>query len=422
MKYKQLDSIIKTFSRPGSVPGLERVRKLCDLLYNPENKCKTIHVAGTNGKGSVCAHLESVYKTAGVKTGLYTSPHLVRVNERFRIDGKEIEDNELFRLVETISKVSKQNNIKPTEFEILTAVAFLWFSENNCDIVILETGLGGRFDATNVVTSPLCSVITSISVDHTDFLGNTVEQIAFEKAGIIKDGSPVVIGDFSKVKETLVAYANQKGSKTFLVDKTAIAEIFHNDMLQKFEYDKKEYEITLLGKHQIQNAVIAIETVETVNKKDKDLFVSNDKLKQGLKQTVWNARFQAFCDNYKPIIIDGAHNVAGAKSLAQAIRRHYSGKEFTVIAGVLGDKQWHTMFDIFCEISNDFVLVTPNNPRALPKEEIYNYIESKPKIKAIVEHSLKSAERLALSHKTDGVIICGSLYLAGEYLEMKSLK
>ncbi len=420
MKYKQLDSIIKTFSRPGSIPGLERIKELCDLLENPENNCKTIHVAGTNGKGSVCAHLESVYKISGFKTGLYTSPHLVRVNERFRIDGKEIEDSELFRLVETISIVSKLNNLKPTEFEILTAVAFLWFSENNCDIVILETGLGGRFDATNVVKSPLCSVITSISVDHTDFLGNTVEQIAFEKAGIIKGGCPVVVGEFSKTKEILVSFASQKGAETFLVGKTAIREISHNNMIQEFEYDKKIYAITLLGAHQIQNAAIAIETVETINSKDKALFVSYDKLKRGLRQTVWNARFQVFFDSDKPIIVDGAHNVAGAKSLSQSVLRHFNGRSFTVIAGVLCDKEWRKMFDVFCEISNDFVLVTPNNPRALPKEEIYNYIKCKHKATAIVETSLKTAEALALSHKTDGVIICGSLYLAGEYLEMKS--
>ncbi len=422
MKYKQLDNIIRTFSRPGSIPGLERVRKLCDLLYNPENNCKTIHVAGTNGKGSVCAHLESVYKNAGVKTGLFTSPHLVRVNERFRIDGKEIEDGELFRLVETISKVSKQNNIKPTEFEILTVAAFLWFSENNCDIVILETGLGGRFDATNVITSPLCSVITSISVDHTDFLGDTIQEIALEKAGIIKDGCSVVVGDISKAQDIIVSYAKQKGAAPKLLKKDSIKQLMYNDMIQRFEYDKKIYEITLLGEHQIQNAAIAIETVETINNKDKDLFVSHDKLNQGLKQTVWNARFQIFFNNSKPIIVDGAHNVAGAKSLAQAIRRHFNGTAFTVIAGVLSDKQWRAMFDILCEISNDFVLVTPNNPRSLPKEDIYNYIKSNQKITAIVENSLKTAERLALSHKTNGVIICGSLYLAGEYLETKNLK
>ncbi len=422
MKYQQLNDLIKNSSRPGSVPGLERVIKLCSVLGNPQDSLNFIHVAGTNGKGSVCSFLESVYTEAGFKVGFYSSPHLVELNERYRINKKDISDIKLVELLTDITKICETLTDKPTEFEILTAAAFLYFKKNNCDIVILETGLGGRFDATNIIKSPLCSVITSISIDHTDFLGNDLKQIAYEKAGIIKPGSCVVLGDFEKARQFIIDYAKSVGQEITTVDKDLIIDLFHSTNYQQFEYKNTAYQINLIGKHQLQNAAIAIETIATINETNQKFSVSEQDIKDGLLQTQWNARFQLFETKGKTIILDGAHNVSGAKSLCNSVKRHFENKNFAIVTGILKDKEWEKIIDHLVSISNDFYIITPNNARALLKEDIYNYIISKHNVNANVESSLSDAVEKALDSDNDGIIVCGSLYLAGEFLEQKIQK
>ncbi len=398
--------------------GIDRMEKFCELLGHPEKKFKIIHVAGTNGKGSVCSMLASILQAAGYKVGLYTSPHLEAFNERIKINGEEISDNELKRLTLEIKNTVADS--ETTFFEFTTAVAFSYFAEQKVDYVILEVGLGGRLDATNVVT-PIVSVITSIDFDHTKILGETLEEIALEKAGIIKENVPVVCGENnSDLQELFRNVCLENNSELFFVDKEY--KLIDSTLSgQCFLTGGNEYNLSLLGEHQIENALTTIKTVEILKKQG--VQISIEAVKQGLKLVKWDGRLQVY--SQKPLIIfDGAHNPSGIKALDQFLASHndelflHLGKnrKSVCIIGISSGKDVGWMLKKLSSYFNH-IIITQASHRGIPKEELFAI--AKPLFSQVEVCEFDKAVLLArkiVGH--DGfILVTGSLYLVGDILK-----
>ncbi|HVU08216.1 MAG TPA: folylpolyglutamate synthase/dihydrofolate synthase family protein [Verrucomicrobiae bacterium] len=401
----------------GAKFGLENTFKLAALADNPQDKLRFIHIAGTNGKGSTCAMLESVYRAAGLRVGLFTSPHLVSFRERIQVNRQLISENEVVRIVEDLQPLFKQfpENHHPTFFEVVTVLALKFFAEQNCDLVIWETGLGGRLDATNIVT-PLASVITNIAFDHMQWLGDTLEKIAFEKAGIIKSEIPVVTG--VNEPEALVVIERIVKEK--------------NAPLVKSEVRGQKSEVSLLGEHQKQNAALALATVDVLQKQ---IPVSERQIQDGLQNVNWSGRLQLIEKGGRKFLLDGAHNVAGAKMLRTFLNQ-FPQKNPSLILGVLQDKNWREICEIIAPLAGQIFCVPVASERtANPNElvEVCRQINPRSEIVAcslLVEAFEKIGLRLRLdemasatqargrSPHQDFVVITGSLYLVGEALEL----
>lgn len=414
MDYKAAIEYINGVSWLGSKPGLERVRLLLAGLGNPEKKLRFVHVAGTNGKGSVCAYLASVLKTAGYKTGLFTSPYIARFNERMQINGKEIGDAELASVVEQIKPVAEAMEEHPTEFEMMTAAALLWFEQRGCDIVVLEVGLGGRLDATNIIPCPDCAVIANIGLDHTAILGNTLEEIAAEKAGIIKpNGSVVMYQQQGEVMRVVRDICDELGGELTVPDFDDISPEFDSREGQVFSYNGESYAISLLGEHQLYNAVTAIETVEILRKKGWE--IPHEALEAGLYSTQWPARFEIVQD--EPwFVVDGGHNPQCAMALHDALKRYFPEERRVLLIGMLKDKDCAGVVDILAPLFDAFVTVTPNSERALSAEELGEMLEKYGKpVSVIGDVSAGVREALNLAEEL-GAMVCsaGSLYICGE--------
>ncbi len=357
--------------------GLDRIEKILELLGNPHKHMKFIHVAGTNGKGSVCAILNSIFIQQGYKTGLYTSPHVFDYTERIKINDNEISKEKFSQKIFEIEELAQKNNIHLTEFEILTAIAFLYFKENNCDIVILETGLGGRFDATNVITSPLCSIITSISFDHTERLGNTIEEIAFEKAGIIKN-APVVI------------QKNNKGFET-------IKEVAGKNLVIATNYQFEE--LSLKGAYQIENLGLALSAV--------NLILPNIKItdiKEALKNVHHKFRFDIFED--KKLIVDAGHNPDGIRVLRESLDTYFPNQNFRFIFGCLKNKDYKQMLSNLVKDGDEIYFYHYNNPNSVDVEELQKICPIKSE--KFIDGSILKQDKWN--------IICGSIYMIAEVL------
>ena len=414
MDYKAALEYINGVSWLGSKPGLERVRVLLTGLGNPEKKLRFVHVAGTNGKGSICAYLASVLKTAGYKTGLFTSPYIARFNERMQINGKEIGDEELASVVEQIKPVADAMEDHPTEFEMMTAAALLWFEQMSCDIVVLEVGLGGRFDATNIIPCPDCAVIANIGLDHTAILGNTLEEIAAEKAGIIKPASSVVM--YQQQGETMRVVrdvCDENGAELRVPDFDDISPEFDSREGQVFSYKGENYAISLLGEHQLYNAVTAIEAVEILREKAWE--IPHDALEAGLYATQWPARFEIVQDD-PWFVVDGGHNPQCAQALADAVKRYFPDEKRVLLIGMLKDKDCAGVVDILAPLFDAFVTVTPDSPRALDAEEPGEMLERYGKPISVIG-DVSSGVREALTFAEElGAMVCsaGSLYICGE--------
>lgn len=357
--------------------GLDRIEKILELLNNPHKHMKFIHVAGTNGKGSVCAILNAIFIQQGYKTGLYTSPHVFDYTERIKINDDEISKEDFARKVFEIEELAQKNDIHLTEFEILTAIAFSYFKENDCDIVILETGLGGRFDATNVITSPLCSIITSISFDHTERLGNTIEEIAFEKAGIIKN-APVVI------------QKNNRGFET-------IKEIAGKNLVVATNYQFDE--LSLKGTHQIENMGLALSAV--------NLILPNIKItdiKEALKNVHHKFRFEIFED--KKLIIDAAHNPDGIRVLRESLDNYFPNQNFRFIFGCLKNKDYKQMLSTLVKEGDEIYFYHYKNPNSVDVEELQKHCPVKSE--EFIDNTILKPDKWN--------IICGSIYMIAEVL------
>lgn len=392
-------------------PGLERISELCEKLGNPERKLKFVHVAGTNGKGSFCSMLESVLRAAGYKTGLYTSPYIKEFNERMRVMGKNIENDTLADITSRVRPIADAMADKPTEFELITAIAFQYFYESGCDIVVLEAGMGGRLDSTNVIREPLLSVITGIALDHTDYLGDTVAKIAAEKAGIIKDSSPVLYGgEDDEAREVIRAVAYDRKSEFFGVDYQKIERLDSTLNGTSFDYKgHKDIKINLLGLYQPKNAALVLEAIDILRKRG--INISDSAVKRGLCDARWLARFEIISTD--PLIIfDGAHNPQGITGAVASIKHYFGSEKVYVLTGVLRDKDYKFIAGELASVAARAFTITPQNQRALSAEE-YAKVLSDLGVTAnpypSIEAALKSAKEAARSEGKP-LLCLGSLY------------
>ena len=412
MNYNEAIEYIHSVSNFFCKPGLERIEKLCEMLGNPQNKLKFIHVAGTNGKGSFCAMLSSILSTSGYKTGLYTSPYITRFNERIMIDGNMISDNDLADLTTYVKQFAEKLYDKPTEFEIITAIAFEYFYRCGCDYVVLECGLGGRFDATNIVSTSILSIITGISVDHTNFLGNTISEIAKEKAGIIKSKVPCLwCGDDKTALSVIENCAKTLCAPLFYPYKEKLNVISYTLNGTYFDYDEyKNMFVNLLGTFQPFNAINVISATKILN--SLGISISEDNIRKGLERVIWHARFEILCHN--PLFIyDGGHNYEGAAAAVNSIKHYFGNKKVIVINGIMKDKDYDLITKIISEIAEKVFCITPNNPRALSSHKLCDIYQNSGVEAERFESIDKAVESaISLSLKKSIPIIClGSLYM-----------
>lgn len=389
--------------------GLERIASILELFGNPQDKINVIHIAGTNGKGSVCTILAEILKTAGYRCGLYTSPHLFSYTERMKINGCDIKENIFDEYVSLVEKTAVEHNIDLTEFEILTAAAYKYFYDNNVEAAVMETGLGGRFDAVNVVKKPVVSVITSISIDHKNRLGDTIEQIAFEKAGIIKFGCPIVINADNYGLKTVKNVAGDKKSELYLADKKIDIEFKNGTNYAVFDGEKHEF--GLWGLHQKQNLSLVIKTVEIL--KNKGFKIKNEDIFSALKTATIPARFQYFKD--KNMIVDGSHNEDAAKILRKNLDFYFPNIPRVWIYGSISTKEYDKVVKILFS-ENDLVYVCKfNHKLSVEEDEIIKNIAPSVKIAKFD----KNANTLTFSNKNNLMIVTGSFYMIGEILVNK---
>lgn len=450
MTYEKTLEKIHSFYAFGKKPGLERITELMRILGNPQDSLSIIHVAGTNGKGSVCSYLYNVLEQVGYRCGLYTSPYIEKFTERIQFHGEQISEEDLARIGDRVfaaaEELQKNGFEEPTEFDIITAIAFVYYAEVKADFVILEVGLGGRCDATNVIKHPLATVITSISLDHTAILGNTPAEIAREKAGIIKPGVPMIF--FAKDPEArqviLDAALGQSPAAPALSvpDMIRCGESSLGDVTEKLGgycfdavisgYQYKNIELSMTGYHQVENALCALTTLEvlremgTFTQRGLDCEGENDRwddaVLRGMKLAVQPGRFEIISED-PLVILDGAHNQDGIRSLQTSLSKHFVGKRLLCVLGVLKDK---AVNDILAELKPltdimqlSFVTTEPDNPRKMGAEELACAV--KEALGADCRSMVRWEEALALAkaeaREYDAVIVFGSLYLIGSIRE-----
>ena len=419
MNYKEARVYLDEVSKYGSVLGLESMRELLHRLGDPQNELKFIHISGTNGKGSVLAYLSTILSGAGYRTGRYISPTLFSYRERIQVDGEYIEKESLAHHVTAIAAAAedmqKAGLPSPTVFEIETALAFLYFKEKRCDIVTLEVGCGGLLDATNVITTTLMEVIASISMDHTDLLGDTLAKIAAQKAGIIKPDTMVVSAQQkSEAAQVIEDTCKEQHCTLQMVDESKISNVHYGAEGQTFSYKTWEnVAISLAGSYQIKNAALALEGVEALRKLGYAL--SDQQVREGLLHTAWRGRFTTLRRD-PTVIIDGAHNPAAALELKESLERYFPGKTLYFVMGMFKDKDYAQVIDLTAPLARHIITVeTPGNPRAMPAREL---AEAVGKVNPSVEwadsvaHGVEKA--LAMAGKEDAVIVFGSLSFLGE--------
>ncbi len=415
MTYQEALTYIHSISWRGSKPGLERIGGMMEQLGNVQEDLKFIHIAGTNGKGSVSAMLSSVLTAAGYRTGLFISPYIMRFNERMQVNGMPISDEELAEIITEVQPVAESMAERPTEFEIITAAAFLWFARQKCDIVVLETGLGGRLDATNLISKNVCAVITNLGMDHTEYLGNTLGEIAGEKCGILKPGCPVVAyRSAPEAMKVIRARAKELECPVRTADFGKIKALSADLQGQTFQYKQfPELTVHLLGAHQLKNAAVALETISVLRKAGWE--IPDEAVVHGMDATRWPGRFEVLQDN-PLVIVDGAHNPQGVESLIAAVKEYLPGQHIVCVTGVLADKDWKPMMDRLKTVVSDFVAVTPDSPRALGNVRLARYLTDREHWVSVaddVEKGLTGA--LERAKATGGMVLaCGSLYMAAD--------
>lgn len=399
-------------------PGLERIKALLEMLGNPQNELKFIHTAGTNGKGSVCTMCANVLQHAGYKTGLFTSPYVVDFCERIQIDGKMIEHNELASLVTAIRPMVAElatKKLQPTEFEVITAIAIKYFAMQKCDIVVLETGLGGRLDSTNIIENPLLSIITCISLDHTEVLGNTIEKIAAEKCGIIKPNGVTICYpcQLPTASEVITRFAKEKSNKLVLgcLNEIAVKKVSINGTV--FNWNGVQIELKLIGEHQVMNASTAISAMDELSKLGYNITIHD--IKFGIENSTIPARFELL--SQKPLIIlDGSHNADGIDSFVSSIEKLLTNKKKIFIMGTMSDKDYEFTIERVARAADEFIATTPSNPRALFACTACEIASPFCERTAAISSPKDAINYALFQAKAYGcvLIICGSLYLAGD--------
>ncbi len=411
MNFKESLAYLESISGVFCKPGLSRTQELCRRLGNPEKELRTVHVAGTNGKGSFCAMLESVLIASGYKTGLFSSPAILAINGQIRINGKAISESRFAEAVSHVREAGTGMRDAPSSFEFLSAVAFLIFAEQKCDVVILEAGLGGRLDATNVIPPPMLSVITGVAIDHTSFLGNTIEEIAEEKAGIIKNGSPVLYGGESESAFAVIhKTAKKKGAPLYRAEREKVKNVCPT--LNSTMFDYKSYSslsLSLLGLYQPYNAINVIEATEIL--RSKGICVTKEALYEGLFHAKWQARFELISKD-PTVIFDGAHNPDGICAAVKSIRAYFGEKKVFILSGVLKDKDYAKIAKELSSIASRAFTICPPSERALDEKE-YASVLREAGMEAEAFENARTAFLYAKSEaKKQGVpLIClGSLY------------
>ncbi len=423
MKEREVTEYIESISGRGIVPGLGSIRELCRRLDSPQKALKFVHVAGTNGKGSVSAYMAEALKCGGYRVGRYISPVIFEYRERIQVNGRYITKEALGRLLEQVKQACDEmvsdGMPQPTAFEVETALGFLYFREKSCDIVILEAGMGGLLDATNVIDFSLLAVITSVSMDHMKFLGNTLEEIAAQKAGIIKTGCRVVsAGQQPEAAGVIAERAAALGCPLSVVENSRITSVKYGLEKQRFCYGGLSgLEISLAGKYQIENAALAVEALKALGGQGFPL--AEEKLRQGLKQTAWAGRFSIV--GKKPyFIVDGAHNEDAAKRFAESVEFYFTNKRIIYIMGVLKDKEYEKMIALTHGLADQIITVTPpDSQRALPAYELAKEVAKvHPNVTAV--DSLEEAVEMGrlLAGKEDVIIAFGTLSFVGRMIKI----
>lgn len=433
MTYTQALDFIHSTCWKGSRPGLERTIELTARLGDPQNSLKFIHIAGTNGKGSTSAMLAAILQKAGYRVGLYTSPFIIRFNERMRIDGMDIPDDELAEITEFVKPHAEAMTDTPTEFELITAIALVYFARHNCDYVVFEVGMGGRLDSTNIIPpeTVAASVITGIAMDHTAFLGDTPEKIAAEKAGIIKAGVPVVFGGnhapigevhpdpaalatAQACADVIAAKASEMNAPYFETDHTRLANIRADLFGADFDFgERKDLHISLAGLYQPYNTATVLTVIDLL--RDGGLTIPEEAIRQGLASVKWPARFEILSKD--PLIIaDGGHNPEGIDAAIESVKTYFKGEKILLLTGVMADKDYDRMVSRMGEVASRAFCVRPANDRAL---DPVKYAESFRAIGIPAEGYATVAEGVlaaAETAKAEGkALLClGSLYMYGE--------
>lgn len=409
LTYQQAILKIKNLEKFGSKPGLERVRKLLELIGNPQKNLKFIHVAGTNGKGSVCFMLASILKECGYKTGLFISPSIMDFRERISINGEMIPKNYVCQILEKLEKFSRDFLKDPlTEFEVTTVMAFEYFSRKNCDVVVLETGMGGRLDATNVIDAPLCSVITTISLDHTSLLGKSIQEIAAEKLGIVKPNSCLVLGAGidASVFEMAKNVCKNSNSNLVLADSSIVGDFkFAGLNKSEFIYDKIKMRVSLVGSHQRNNVCTVLSVLNALKK---TFNIINIKIKAGFEKVKVPCRIEIL-SNSPLVILDASHNPESIQALANFIQKNLKNKKLTALFGMFSDKDVDTSLKIIGNYFEKMIVVKSNNPRAMEVESLKK-IADKYNKHVLAYENFEEGLKFAVSSlsESDGLIIFGS--------------
>lgn len=409
MNEKAIIDYIESPCYARSVLGLSNTELLLDRLGRPDEKFQIIHIAGTNGKGSTAAMVSSILQAMGKKVGLYTSPYLTSYFEKIRING-EFVSRETFikmgeKLIETAEQITGEGGVHPTSFEMSTALALLCFWEEQCDIAVIEVGLGGRLDATNAIKSPLASVITHIGLDHTEILGDTIEMITAEKCGILKPGTKAVVSPENpqNVLEVVKEMASERQAPLIIPE--VPTDILQSIEGTTFSFNGNSYCTPLLGKHQAYNAVTAISAVRAAGFSPEEGII-----KTGLLNTRWEGRLERLPNE---ILIDGAHNPQGAKALADSIEKLYPNQKVTLLFGMLRDKEIKTCYETISPYARKVVLTEVPNPRTADEEDWEALTGKNPDVTFVRDYKEALKEALRVRENGELLVICGSLYLIG---------
>lgn len=412
MTLEETMTFIQSANWLGCRPGLARITDLMRRLGDPQKELRYVHIAGTNGKGSTAAMLSAILGAAGYTVGLFTSPHLRRYNERIKINGADISDEDLCAMAELVKPAVEQMAEIPTEFERFTAMALLYFQKRHCDIVVLEVGLGGRLDSTNVIPAPEAAVITNIGLEHTEYLGDTVEKIAAEKAGIIKPGADVVLSGQCPEAEAVVR-ALACGNRICVTDAAQLRQLSADLSGQRIDYrERKDLRLRLLGAYQCQNAAAALDTVDALRSRGWD--IPERAVRHGLETAAWSGRFEVL--RTKPLVLaDGAHNPNGVAELVRCLEQYLPGRKCLFLTGVMADKDYAGMMQMVAPYAAAFITVPPPSERALSAQALKERIQQNFSGPVHAADSVEAGLRLALASLEPEQPLCifGSLYQMG---------
>jgi dihydrofolate synthase/folylpolyglutamate synthase len=419
MTFAEAEECLKEAASRGSVLGLDRVKKLLRLLGDPQEKLRIIHISGTNGKGSFAAMLSSVLRCSGLRTGSFCSPAMTGVTDSYRINGIEITKERFAELIGSIKPVIDTMTEKPTEFEVIAAAAYLLFVQENCDVAVVECGMGGDGDATNVMNAPLLSVITNVALDHCGFLGDTTAEIADHKAGIIKHGCPVYFGGSdSDALRVIRERAEQQSAPLTLFDDSPLSDVTYSLEGISFRWRGEIFTVPLCGTYQRENIVNVMRCTELL--KDAGLPLGTDSIRRGLAETVWQGRFEVL--RREPYVIyDGAHNPDGIIRAAESIRTYFAGRVVLLI-GVMADKDYRLYADMLGGLIDKAFTVIPDNPRALDSAALAKVFTDKGIAAESFGHLPDGVAAAYSRAKETGLplVALGSLYMYREFTEALS--